>query len=123
MGGVIAGVAGAVVVAFVAVKSLHLIGSAQVGLVSKRFARRRLGGDNPVAFRREAGYQATMLMPGLRLKLWLSDESGERWGAVELWESAEDAVALPLHARERELIGKDPEVGEEFDLEQLIERG
>jgi hypothetical protein len=62
-------------------------------------------------------------VPGLRLKLWLSDESGERWGAVELWESAEDAATLPLHTRERDLIGKDPEVGEEFDLEQLIERG
>ena len=62
-------------------------------------------------------------VPGLRLKLWLSDESGERWGALEVWESAEDAASLPLQARERELIGKHPEVGEEFDLEQLIDRG
>jgi hypothetical protein len=61
-------------------------------------------------------------VPGLRLKLWLSDEPGERWGAVELWESAEAAASpSPVHARERELIGKDPEVGEEFELEQLVQ--
>jgi len=59
-------------------------------------------------------------VPGLRLKLWLSDEAGERFGAVELWESPELA-ALPIHERERELIGKDPEVGEEFDLEASVE--
>ena len=28
---------------------------------------------------------------GLRLKLWLSDEVTDRWGALYLWESAEDA--------------------------------
>jgi hypothetical protein len=62
-------------------------------------------------------------VPGLRLKVWLSDEAGERWGSLELWESDEAATALPIHDRERELIGKDPEVGEEFDVEQLVERG
>lgn len=61
-------------------------------------------------------------VPGLRLKLWVSDEAGERWGSLELWESAELA-AVPVHARERELIGKDPEVGEEFELERLVDRG
>ncbi len=30
-------------------------------------------------------------VPGLRLKLWLSDEVTERWGALYLWESAEAA--------------------------------
>src|SRR4029078_12147089 len=51
-------------------KSFHSIGAAQVGLVSKRFAFRKLSEDNPIAFRGEAGYQADMLMPGLRFKLW-----------------------------------------------------
>ena len=60
-------------------------------------------------------------LPGLRLKLWLSDEAGERWGSLELWDSSE-AAALPVHVRERELIGKDPEVGEQFELERLVER-
>src|SRR5581483_6762871 len=60
----------AVVVAFIVWKSLHSIGAAEVGLVSKRFAFRRLAEDNPIAFRGEAGYQASLLMPGLRFKLW-----------------------------------------------------
>src|SRR2546430_17522244 len=62
-----------VVVALVVIivwKSFHSIGAAEVGLVSKRFAVRKLGEDNPIAFRGEAGYQAAMLMPGLRFKLW-----------------------------------------------------
>jgi regulator of protease activity HflC (stomatin/prohibitin superfamily) len=57
-------------VVIVAWKSLHSIGAAEVGLVAKRFALRKLDEDNPVAFRGEAGYQARLLMPGLRFKLW-----------------------------------------------------
>jgi len=57
-------------VAVLALKSINLIGPAQVGLVNKRFAFKKLPEDNPIAFRGEAGYQATMLMPGLRFKLW-----------------------------------------------------
>jgi hypothetical protein len=58
----------------------------------------------------------TAAASGLRFKGWLSDETGERWGAVEVWESRELADAA-VHERERELIGKDPEIGEEFGLE------
>ncbi len=50
--------------------SIVSIGPAQVGLVTKRFARRRLTDDDPIAFHGEAGYQAELLMPGLRFKLW-----------------------------------------------------
>ncbi len=50
--------------------SIYSIGPTQVGLVRKRFGA-KLPGDNPVAFRGEAGYQADMLMPGLRFKLSL----------------------------------------------------
>ena len=57
-------------VVFVVCKSFHSIGAAQVGLVSKRFAVRKLSEDNPIAFRGEAGYQANLLMPGLRFKFW-----------------------------------------------------
>ncbi len=60
----------AVLLAVVVWKSFHAIGAAEVGLVAKRFAFRKLGEDNPIAFRGEAGYQATLLMPGLRFKLW-----------------------------------------------------
>jgi hypothetical protein len=59
-------------------------------------------------------------VPGLRLKAWISDEATERWGAVYLWES-EEAAAQVVPSRARELIGKDPDIGEEFDVEATIE--
>ena len=59
-------------------------------------------------------------VPGLRFTAWISDEAGERWGAVYLWESAE-AAEQPVPSRARELIGKDPEVGETFEVEATIE--
>ncbi|HVO59016.1 MAG TPA: SPFH domain-containing protein [Dongiaceae bacterium] len=48
--------------------SLHKIGPTEVGLVTKRFSFKKLAKDNPVAFNGEAGYQADLLMPGLRWK-------------------------------------------------------
>ena len=42
---------------------------------------------------------------------WISDEAGERFGLISY--SGDDAPA----AEARDLIGKDPEVGEEFELE------
>ena len=59
-------------------------------------------------------------VPGLRFKAWISDETTERWGAVYLWESA-DAAEQALPSRARELIGKDPDIGETFDVEATIE--
>jgi hypothetical protein len=59
-------------------------------------------------------------VPGLRLKAWISDEATERWGAVYLWESG-DAAEQEVPSRARELIGKEPDVGEEFDVEATIE--
>ena len=57
---------------------------------------------------------------GLRFKAWISDEVTERWGAVYLWESAE-AASQALPSKARELIGKEPDLVEEFDLEATIE--
>jgi hypothetical protein len=57
---------------------------------------------------------------GLRLKLWLSDQVTDRWGAVYVWESVE-AARQPLPGRARELIGKEPDLAEEFDVEATIE--
>jgi hypothetical protein len=57
---------------------------------------------------------------GLRFKAWVSDEATERWGAVYVWESAE-AARQELPGRARELIGKDPDIGEEFDVEATVE--
>jgi hypothetical protein len=59
-------------------------------------------------------------VPGLRFKAWISDEATERWGAVYLWESMESAAQV-VPSRARELIGKDPDIGEEFDVEATIE--
>jgi hypothetical protein len=59
-------------------------------------------------------------VPGLRFKAWISDEATERWGGVYLWES-EAAATQVLPSRARELIGKDPEIVEEFDVEATIE--
>jgi hypothetical protein len=59
-------------------------------------------------------------VPGLRFKAWISDEATERWGAIYLWESRV-AADQELPSRVRELIGKDPDLGEEFDVEATIE--
>ena len=55
---------------FLAWQSFWAIGPTEVGLVRKRFSTRKLAEGNPVAFRGEAGYQAELLMPGLRFKFW-----------------------------------------------------
>jgi hypothetical protein len=59
-------------------------------------------------------------VPGLRFKAWISDEATDRWGAVYLWESSE-AAGQELPSRARELIGKEPDIAEEFDVEATIE--
>jgi hypothetical protein len=56
---------------------------------------------------------------GLLLKSWISDEVTERWGAIYIFESPE-ASEQPLPSRARELIGKDPDVVEIFDLEATV---
>lgn len=43
--------------------------------------------------------------------VWISDPIGERFGLISFSEN-DEAIATA-----RELIGKDPEVGEEFELE------
>jgi len=55
---------------YVAGRSMIVIGPAQVGLVTKRVSRRHNTTDSPIAFAGEAGYQAELLMPGVRFKLW-----------------------------------------------------
>lgn len=58
-------------------------------------------------------------VPGLLFKAWISDEETERWGAVYVWESAA-AAEQPLPSRARELIGRDPDIAEMFDLEATV---
>jgi uncharacterized membrane protein YqiK len=59
-----------VALALLSLVSFYSIGPTEVGLVRKRFGR-KLPGDNPVAFLGEAGYQAQLLMPGLRFQFIL----------------------------------------------------
>ncbi len=58
-------------------------------------------------------------VPGLLFKAWLSDETTERWGAVYVWESRA-ASEQELPSRARELIGKEPEIIELFDVEATV---
>ncbi|MGA3009824.1 MAG: SPFH domain-containing protein [Terracidiphilus sp.] len=63
-----------VVIAFFLVaavlQSFYSVGPTQIGLVRKRFGK-KLPGNNPIAFQGEAGYQAELLMPGVRFKFKL----------------------------------------------------
>jgi uncharacterized membrane protein YqiK len=59
----------AVLVVLVVLRSFHSIGPSQVGLVTKRVGR-KLDAEQILALNGEAGYQAALLMPGLRFKLF-----------------------------------------------------
>ncbi|HJU15309.1 MAG TPA: SPFH domain-containing protein [Stellaceae bacterium] len=54
---------------FAAAKSFHSIGPTEVGLVRKRFGPKNTSGS-AVALNRQAGYQAELLMAGMRFRLW-----------------------------------------------------
>jgi hypothetical protein len=69
---------------------------------------------------RDESVDAFAQVPGLRFKAWVSDSATERWGAVYLWESPE-AAAQETPSRAEELIGKPPDIGEDFDVEATIE--
>ena len=69
---------------------------------------------------RDESVDAFEELPGLRFKAWISDEATDRWGAVYVWETP-TAAAQELPSRARELIGKDPDLVEEFDVEATIE--
>ncbi len=51
-------------------KSITSIGPTEIGLVRKNFGFKKLKNDSPIAFKGEAGFQAKLLMPGLRFKFW-----------------------------------------------------
>jgi len=56
-------------VGFVGVKSATYVGPTEIGLPIKRFGA-KLGDGGVIAFNGEAGYQAELLMPGWRFRLW-----------------------------------------------------
>jgi uncharacterized membrane protein YqiK len=58
-----------VLIVVVASQSFTQVGPSEVGLVTKRLGK-KLGSDQLIAMNGEAGYQAALLMPGLRFKPW-----------------------------------------------------
>ena len=68
---------------------------------------------------RDEGVESFDRVPGLLFAAWISDETTERWGAVFVWNS-DGAAEQPLPTRARELIGKDPEIAEVFDVEATV---
>ena len=104
--GIIPFILGAIifVVLFVILPSIHHIGPTEVGLVTKRFDFKKLTEDNPVAFNNEAGYQADLLMPGMRWKLcWLYSVEKYPWVQVPAGEIgvviAQVGQRLPIGAK------------------------
>ena len=114
----------AAVVLVILLSSIYSIGPTQVGLVRKRFGA-KLPGDNPLALRGEAGYQAEMLMPGLRFKLclvfavtkqpWVQVPAGQIGVVIA-------QVGRPLPIGAKSAVYK-PEFGNFTDLNLFIERG
>jgi trans-2,3-dihydro-3-hydroxyanthranilate isomerase len=70
---------------------------------------------------RDEAVDAFAEVPGLLFKGWISDEGGDRWGAVYVFDSAA-AAEQPLPSRARELIGKEPDIAEVFDLEASVSK-
>jgi len=68
---------------------------------------------------RDEAVDAFAEVPGILFNAWISDAGGDRWGAIYLFESAA-AAEQPLPSPARELIGKDPEIVEIFDLEASV---
>jgi hypothetical protein len=52
-------------------------------------------------------------LPEAANRTWISDENTNRFGTIETW----DGVAGEFPQEIRDLIGKDPDIAEEFDVE------
>lgn len=77
--------------------------------------------DSLREYLRDEGVKPWASVRGLRLKFWISDRAGNRWGAVMLSEN--DYIgdqALPPH-KAAELIGYPPTERVRFDIEATIE--
>ncbi|MFD8964891.1 hypothetical protein ACFV0C_07785 [Streptomyces sp. NPDC059568] len=78
--------------------------------------------DSLREYLRSDGVPPWTSVKGLRLKFWISDRPGNRWGAVMLWESAEagEQQPLPPH-RAAQLIGYPPTERVRFEVEATVE--
>ena len=109
----------------IVMRSFHQIGSTEVGLVNKKFAFRKLTDDNPIAFKHEAGYQAELLMPGLRFKFWpVFTVTKHPWVQVPAGEIgvviAQVGKPLPIGAKS---AAYKPEFGNYGNLKSFIDLG
>lgn len=105
--------------------SLHRIGPSEVGLVTKRFSRRKLSDDNLIALNGEAGYQAELLMPGLRFRIWpLYGVEKFPWVQIPAGQIGVvmAQVGNPLPVGAKSAIYK-PQFGQFADLELFIREG
>jgi len=114
-----------VLLALIILPSLRIIGPTQVGLVMKRFGFRKLKDDNPIGFNGEAGFQADLLMPGLRFKLWILYKVGKfPWVQIPAGEIgvviAQVGSPLPIGAKSAAFK---PEFGSFTNLRSFIEAG
>jgi len=90
-----------------------------VRLVIWNLADSQTNVDELRRYLRDEAVPAFERVPGLLFKGWFSDEATERWGAVYVWASRE-ASEQELPSRARELIGKNPDIVEIFDLEASV---
>ncbi len=102
--------------------SIRIIGPTEVGLVHRRFSASKLEGQNPVAFKGEAGYQAVLLMPGWRFQFWiLYGVSVHPWVQVPAGEIgvviAQVGESLPIGAKSAKYSS---ELGDFRDLKVFI---
>ncbi len=114
----------ALIVLLVVLRSFHSIGPSEIGLVSKRVGR-KLGEDELIALNKEAGYQADLLMPGLRFKLWpISTVTRYPWVQVPpdhigvVWAQVGDS--LPTGAKSAHYK---PEFGNFADVRGFLQNG
>lgn len=122
---VVAALVAAVLVSAVVLKSVHRIGPTEVGLVTKKLGFKKLHNDNPIAFNGEAGYQAELLMPGLRFRFWpVFSVSRFPWVQVPAGETgvviAQVGDPLPIGAKSA--VFK-PEFGNFSDVATFIAAG
>lgn len=114
-----------VIIFFVILPSIRPIGPTEIGLPIKRFSAKKLTEDNPIAFNGEPGYQARLLMPGLRFKLnilykvktypWVQVPAGEIGVVIS-------QVGGPLPIGAKSAVYK-KEFGNFTDLEYFVKNG
>src|ERR1035438_6833544 len=114
----------AVLFVIVVFKSIYSIGPTQIGVVRKRLGA-KLPGNNPVAFKGEAGYQAELLMPGLRFQfvlvyavtkhMWVQVPAGQIGVVI-----AQVGEPLPIGAKSGQYKA---EFGNFTDLETFVAKG